>query len=230
MAIEVSGQVGPFLLADGVSSRLRLGRSGELVTQALHGQHYEQNLRGVVFSGGMALTSISNVTFTVGTLGATCTPIVGVWNPFSSLVNLVLIRATLGVTITALQAQGGGPYVWATSTANIAISTGNLPFNRKTMLQSGSFAKDMSGVALTGLTTNLVVRGASALSGGSAYNANLLATAVGMHPSQAAAEEVFDGQFIVPPGGVVALLATTTPIAHSATSALIWEEIPLQVP
>jgi len=227
MSIEVSGQVGPQLLSDGVISALRTGRNGELIAQLLHGLHYEQTYRGQVFSGGMALTSINNATFTSATLGATCTPIIGVWNPFSSLVNLVPLRAVLGVTITALQATGGGPYVWATSTANIAISTGNIPFNRKTLLQSGSAAKDMCGIALTGLTTNLVVRGASSLGGGSATNAAFLATAVGTHSQMIGSVEAFDGQIIIPPGGILALLATTTPVAHSAASCLIWEEVPV---
>ena len=227
MSIEVSGKVGPQFLSDGVLSALRTGRNGELIAQLLHGLHYEQNNRGAVFSGGMGLTAINNITFTTGTLGATCTPIIGVWNPFSSLVNLIPIRAILGLTTTALQSTGGGPFVWATSTANIAITTGNAPFNRKSMLQSGSCAKDMCGVALTGLTTNLVVRGAANLGGGSAYNAALLATAVGMHSQLAASTETFEGQFIVPPGGILALLATTTPVAQSAVATLIWEEIPL---
>ena len=34
-------------------------------------------------------------------------------------------------------------------------------------------------------------------------------------------------EFIAPPGGVLALLATTTPVAHSASSGLVWEEVPL---
>jgi hypothetical protein len=41
------------------------------------------------------------------------------------------------------------------------------------------------------------------------------------------AQELFDGSVIVPPGGVIALLATTTPAAHSAVSALVWEEVPV---
>ena len=226
MALEVGGKVGIQLLADGAGVQaLRLGRQADQIISELHGRFYEQNFRGSVFSGGMALTAINNATFTTGTLGATCTPIVGVWNPVGSPVNLVILQAILGITITALQATGGGPFVWATSVGNGVISTGNAPKNRRTLLASGSSAKDMCGVALTGLTTNLAVLGASALAGGSASNAAFLATAVGMHAPQQAWVEDVAGGLIVPPGGVLALLATTTPVAHSAASALIWEEV-----
>lgn len=221
------GKVGPQVLADGVAAALRQGKTGELIAQLLHGKFYEQNYRGAVYSGGMGLTDISNATFTTGTLGATCTPIIGVWNPASSPVNLVILQARLGVTMTAAQATGAGPFVWATSVGNAAISTGNAPLNRKTLVASGSVAKDLSGLALTGLSVNLVVRGGSSLGGGSGSNAAFLATAVAMQTPLVAAKEDIDGALIVPPGGVLALLATTTPVAHSAASGLIWEEVPV---
>jgi hypothetical protein len=84
----------------------------------------------------------------------------------------------------------------------------------------------MAGAALTGKTNAQVVMGGSALNGGSAYNASLLGTAVGFAttPSSGSVEN-FDGSLIVPPGGVLALQCITTPVAHSATSQLIWEEV-----
>lgn len=227
MSLEVAGKVGPQILGDGVAAVLRQGKMGELIAQLLHGRFYEQNYRGALFSGGMGLTDISNATFTTGTLGATCTPIIGVYNPASSPVNLVILEAYLGVTLTALQATGGGPYVWATSVGNAAITTGNAPLNRKTLVASGSPAKDMSGLALTGLSINLVVRGGSPLGGGSGSNAAFLATAVAMQTPLVGSVQHIDGSIIVPPGGVLALLATTTPVAHSAASGLIWEEVPV---
>src|SRR5678815_2401394 len=111
------GQVGPQLLTDGNNGAFRQGRSGELVSQDAHGKFYEACSRGAIFSGGMtALTSISNATFTIATLGATATPIIGLWNPATSLVNLVVIKAMLMVVQTALQNTGCGGFSWATST------------------------------------------------------------------------------------------------------------------
>jgi hypothetical protein len=179
-----------------------------------------------LYSGGMTLTSISNATFTTGTLGATCTPIIGLWNPANSNRYLVVLQAILGVTITALQATGGGPFVWASSIGNAAISTGIVPTNRRTLAAAGSVGKVYAGTALTGLTNNLAVIAGSALIGGSASNAAFLATAVAMQAAQGGVSvENFDGSIIVPPGGVLALLATTTPVAHSAASAILFEEV-----
>ena len=225
MPLQLTGQVGPGTSADGTSPALRQGRSNELILSELHGRLYETNYRNALFSDGMNLTSISAATFTTGTLGATCTPIAGIWNPSTSPVNCVVLQAILGVTITALQATGGGPYVWATSTAQTALTLGNTPLNRKTLAAAGSQAKGLAGVALTGLTGSLVVRGAAALGGGSALNTAYLQTAAGALPALIANLAVMDGAWIVPPGGILALLATTTPVAHSAVSTLDWEEV-----
>jgi hypothetical protein len=225
--VEIQGQVGPQVLADGVPATFRMEKSGGQVIQQAHGRLYEANYRGALYSGGMALTAINNVTFTSGTLGATCTPVLGVWNPANSPVNLVILQGVLGLTITALQATGAAPFVWATATGQAAISTGAQPLNRKTLTAQGAAGRDVTNVALTGLVGNLVVRGGSALGGGSGEGAAFLATAAGMQTPQYPTVEQLDGAIIVPPGGVLALLATTTPVAHSAASMLLWEEVPV---
>jgi len=227
MAIPVTGQAGPQAISDGVTTQpLRQGKTAELIVSELHGRFYEQAYRGNLFSGGLAaLTSISNVTFTTGTLGATCTPIAGVWNPLGSGKNLSILQATLAAIMTALQATGGGPYAWAAAVGQNAITTGAAPVNRATLQKAGSVAKDMSGLALTGLVGNLTVLHGSSLVGGSGYNIALLATAAGFQTHEESSVENLDGSFIVPPGGVLALLASTTPVAHSALSALLWDEV-----
>jgi hypothetical protein len=229
MGIEVYGQVGPSALSagDGANIEVRQGRSGEMVVQELHGRFYEQTYRGNVYSGGMTLTSISAATFTSATTGATATPIAGVWNPAGSQVNAVLLQAALGVTLTALQATGAGPYVWMVAPTTAAISTAKNPFNRKTLTAAGGSARDLSGVALTGMTGTLAVMGASALGGGSASNAAFLGTAASMQATFQGFVENLDGSIIVPPGYLAVLMATTTPVAHSAASTILWEEVPL---
>jgi hypothetical protein len=225
--VSVRGKVGPDVLADGAEAKVRLGRNAEQIMGHLHGRFYEANLRGDLFSGGLAFASISNATFTVATLGATATPICGVWNPAASDVNLVILQATLGVGVTALQATGAGPFAWCMSAGNGALTLGAQPLNRKTLQQAGSAARDMSGVALTGLTNNLVQRFASALGGGSNVEAAFLATQVGALPPFIPSIEQVDGAIIVPPGGVLALLSAATGVAHSAVSGLLWEEVPI---
>jgi hypothetical protein len=224
--VSVRGRVGPDVLADGADARARMDKSGAFVVQELHGRFAETNYRGAVYSGGMGLTSIANVTFTTGTLGPTVTPIAGVYNPIGSPVNLVILQAMLGVTVTAATATGGSPFVWATAITTVAVTTGNNPLNRKTLQPSGSAAKDLTNVAPTGLSPNLAVRFASGLTGGLIKNISSVETAVGQNIGSAGVTvENIDGAIIVPPGGVLALLATTTPVAHSAVSGLLWEEV-----
>lgn len=224
--MTVRGRVGPGFASDGVEDSVRLGKSLEQMVSDTHPRFYESNYRAALFSGGMGLTSISNATFTSATVGVTATPVAGVYNPSTSTVNLVILQAMLGVTVTAGTATGGGPFVWMTSVGNAGVSTGASPLNRKTLIAAGSFAKDVTGVALTGLTTNLAVRFASALNGGLVKNISSVETAVGQNIGTAGVTfENIDGAIIVPPGGVLALMATTTPVAHSAVSGLVWEEV-----
>jgi hypothetical protein len=221
------GTVGQQQFSDGTPQSVRLGRQADLDVSELHGRFYEQTFRGNIFSTGMSITSINNATFTTGTLGATCTPILGVWNPSSSGVNLSILQASLSCALTALTATGGAPFVWATSVGNTAVSSGNAPFSRKTLQGAGSQAKAFNcSPALTGLTNNLAVQFGSIIAVGQPYNISEVATAAGFMTSASSDIESFDGSFIVPPGGVAALLATTTPVAHSVAGYLLWEENP----
>lgn len=196
--------------------------------QQLHGRYYESNYRGNVFSDGIAtVAAMTAATYNISTVGATATPITGIWNPSTNTVNAVILSATLNTIKTALQNTGCGPFFWAASTGNTAISTGNTPLNRKTLVKSGSSCKGMSNVALTGLTNNLVVMGASALTGWSSSLAAFLETQAGMATYAIASREEFSGEWIVPPGGVLALLAGSAGVATSATSMLVWEEVPV---
>jgi hypothetical protein len=223
------GTVGPVVGADGslLPSGLRQGRLADLIVSELHGRFYEQAFRGNLFSGGMTLTSISNATFSTGTLGPTATPIVGVWNPLTSGKNLVILQVRVSPINTALQTTGAGSLMWASSVGNGALTLGSAPMNRLTGLAAGSVAKDMSGIALTGLTNNLVVRDATMLCSGAMSNLSTLQTAAGLMPAQNPTIDPVDGAWIVPPGGVLAVLCTTNPpVAISAASSILWEEVP----
>jgi hypothetical protein len=228
MGIEIEGQVGPQVLQDGVSQPFRQGKGAELVVQELHGRFYEQTYRGNVYRGGMtALTSIANATFTIATTGATATPIVGLWNPLTSPVNLVILQAQLATVLSALTATGGGPFVWMGAAGNSVISTGNVPINSKTLNAYGSYAKVFGGAALTGMTGTLAAVVGSGIASGPAYSISSIGTAAGFMTPYTATVENFDGSLIVPPGGVLALMAVTTPVAQSAVSGIVWEEVPL---
>lgn len=221
------GRVGPRVLNDGTEDKLRLDRVGGLVVTPAHATLQETALRGNLYSGGMTLTSISSALFTTATLDATAKPIVGLWNPLASGVNLVVLQVKLQITLTALQNTGPGAFMWATSTNNGALTLGSTPLNRKTLTASGSMAKELSGIVLTGLTNSLVVREAAGVAGGNINNIATLDTAAGFSTLITPSIEYVDGGLIVPPGGVLALLAVTTPVAHSAATGIVWEEVPV---
>lgn len=203
----------------------RAGQQGDLIVSELHGRFYEANYRGNVYFGGHgSLIALSANTIT---LTATTTPILGVWNPANNTNNLVMLQASLNVVANNLTSGAGpGVFVWAISNSNGAISTGSNPFNAKTLLASGSSARTFSGnVALTGLTNNLVVVAGSTLPSPSGLTYTTLASTA-LLPSYAGTEN-FDGALIVPPGGVLALLNTTSSTVFSAAGRLTWEEVPV---
>lgn len=221
---------GPLWGTTGSPSPLTSTLSGGQRTSDAHARFMDANLGGRVYATGpAAAVAINNATFTIATTGATATPIIGVWNPATSPVNLVVWQALLAVYMTSLTAMvGPGAFNWMVATGQSAnLSLAITPYNRKTLVASGSYAKGLTGVALTGLTATLAVMCASSLNGGSNMTTAFTETAVGARSSNASSVENIDGAIIVPPGGVLALMAAVTPVVHSAMSGLVWEEVPI---
>lgn len=212
---------------DGYEGPLRLGKAMDQIVSDLMPRFYEQNYRSNMFSGGMALTSISNVIWTTATTDATSKGIVGIYNPATSGYNAVLLQAHVNCVVTAATNTGCGGFNWMSATAQSGLTLGSAPLNRATLLASGSKMKDMSGIALTGLSGASVVRHGSSISTGSMANFSFVGTAAGQATPNVAGIENFDGSVIVPPGGVFFLAANTTPVAHSAVSSLLWIEVPV---
>lgn len=220
------GQVGIQANADGSSpvQGFRQGRQGEMSVSELHGRFYEQAYRSTIFSIGMGTSALSANTIT---LTATTTPILGVWNPSTSVVNLVILQAALQVFInTVTTPVGAGPLVWASSIGNTALTLGTAPFNRRTLASTGSLAKGFTpAVALTGLTNNLVVfEGADIVNNTSITHGTIGVTSP---LSSVGGVQNLDGSLIVPPGGVLALLNTTSTTTISVAGRLLWEEVPV---
>ena len=219
----LQGTVGPpsaQSLTPGTPVTQRIGQLGDGIVSELHGKWYETAYRGNLFSVGMNVTALSANTLT---LTATTTPIIGVWNPLTSNVNLVLAKAKLQLAVAGNSAVAPGGFVWATSINNGAITTGLTPLNRKTLAQAGSQAKGFNiSTALTGLTNALVVQHAA---GFGTLVAAQGATASPMISGDCVEE--FDGSLIVPPGGVLALLNTVSTTTISVASMLMWEEVPV---
>jgi hypothetical protein len=221
----LQGQVGPQVASDGTFPDLRLGRSAEGVVQELHGRFYEQVFRGNVFSIGCQLTALSSATIL---LTASAQPIVGVWNPTTSPVNLAILQAMLVDEINNVTSVALGAFVWTSSLGNTSLTAGLAPFNRKTLASTGSQAKAFAlstSSLLTGLTNNLVVFEPAEFNTASGL---LTTTVLAATPTPSASGvQNFDGGLIVPPGGVLALLNTVSTTTHSVAARLMWEEVPI---
>ena len=218
------GQPSNTSLAAGANPTIRQGQLADVIVSELHGRFYEQAYRGNLFSTGGTVQALTANTIT---LTPTTTPILGVWNPATSTVNLVIAQAALDVFANNLTSGAGpGGFVWAASTGNAALTLGAAPFNRKTLAAAGSQAKGFSNnVALTGLTNNLVIfEGADFSTPGPLTYTTLASTA--LIPCFGGVQN-FDGSLIVPPGGVLALLNVTSSTVFSVTTRLLWEEVPV---
>ena len=225
MVTEIQYQTGPQVLADGTTANARGGKSGEAIVQLLHGRYYEQTYRGTVFSIGCTLTPLSAATILLTSSGQ---PIVGVWNPTTSAVNLVLLQASLTAAINTVTSVAPGGYIWAASNNNTSLTAGLAPFNRKTFASVGSQARAFSlstASLLTGLTNNLAfVESADFATACSMLTTTV--TAATMTPGTVG-EHAFEGSLIVPPGGVVGLFNTVSSVTHSVAARLVWEEVPV---
>jgi hypothetical protein len=219
MEVKSTGQVGPSILTDGSSHPLRQGKTGELVVSGLGGSYAELASRGQVWRFGMAQTALSANTIS---LTNTTTPIIGLWNTSNANRYIVPICAVLQISVAGNSAVAPGAFVWATSTGNLVISTGSNPVNTKSWASpGGSFAKGFNiGVALTGLTNNLVIQRAMA-TGNLVAAQPATATACFSTPNI----EYFDGMEMIPPGGVLALLNTTSTTTVSVASAIYFTEV-----
>lgn len=216
-------RTGPVISADAGINPARADKQGALVIQNLHSRLHEANYRGSLFTFGVTNTALVNANAVATGVTATAQPVLGLWNPATSLVNLVVHKAHIITSTVANTAVSPGGFVWLVASGQSAISTGSNPFNCKTLLQAGSSAKVFScGTALTGLSGSLAtVRGATIAT----INAAGPATAI--HQSIPNMEELVDGAWIVPPGGVLAIMNQAATTTVSVNTGILWEEVPV---
>ena len=227
--MQIQTQVGQQNNAVGLTAQnLRSGRQGDAIVSELHGRFYEQVYNGNTYSADMSSSALSANTIT---LTNSTTPILGVWNPPASTVNLVILQAALRAYInTYTTPVCAGLFVWASSVGNAALTLGTAPLNRKTLASSGSQAKAFVGgaTALTGLTNNLVIfETADLQTPGILTYGTIVAPTAGTTVADFGGVENFDGNLIVPPGGVLALLNTISTTTMSVGGRLLWEEVAL---
>ena len=222
------GQPSTTSIPAGTTPTIRQGQLGDVIVSELHGRFYEQVYRANLFSVGT--TGVVALSANTVSLTSTTTPILGIYNPATSTNNCVVLQASLQAFINTFTTPvSAGAFVWASSVGNTAVSTGVTPFNRKTLASAGAQGRGFAGAtALTGLTNNLVIfEGSDFVSPTALTYGTIVAPTAGTSLTSFGGVQNFDGSIIVPPGGVLALLNTTSTTTMSYTGRLLWEEVPL---
>ena len=210
MAVGFQGKVGPQTVSDGSTADIRLGRSGEGISQLLHGQYYEQTKRGNVYIAANTVAGVAP-----GTALSPTPPFV-LYNQAESGVDLVVLLATLGYVSGTL---GAGSVLYAWSNHNVvAAPTSGTPLAVVNAKLGGLAGRGLAYNAPTLPAAPAIVRPFCGL------GASLATTAV--QPWQIA--DYPEGSIIVAPGTSLSLQA----IAAAGTSPLVvfgvvWEEVPV---
>lgn len=187
-----------------------------------HGRFLDAALDSRLYSWGKTVTALSANSIT---LTPTTTPIIGVWNPITSTKKISILQASMQIAVAGNSAVAPGGFVWAAAVGQVAVPAGNVPWNRTSLQQNGSAARAYDlATALTGLSPNLVIFDAADF--GSLVAAQGATATPLISP---AFVQNFDGGLIVPPGGVLALLNTTSTTTVSVAARLMWEELPVSV-
>ena len=214
-------RTGPTTSSDGSILTARSDKQGAGVVTDAHLRMHEANYRGTLFQFGISSTALVAANAVATGVTATAQPIIGVWNPATSGVNLVIMKAIVSTTVVANTAVAPGGFVWLSNINQASVTTGSVPFNCKTLAQTGSNAKAFAcSTALTGLSGSLSTMRACGLS-----SINAAGPATAIHQPCPSIEELVDGSLIVPPGGVLAIMNQVSTTTISVNSGIVWEEV-----
>lgn len=190
---------------------------------------YELNRLGLLYTIGAQDVALVSLNAIATGLTATAIPIICLFNPYGSGVDLVLLKTTLALTSaggTAVNPQG---FHYVTGSAAInPISTGvkGAAINCKSLLAAGSEATTMvnNNTALTGLVGSAVVVGPVGVP--PVINATGPATAVPL--PQIISQDMLEGQFIIKQGQFLGIMTKADVSAHASnvSSAFHWAELP----
>lgn len=186
-----------------------LGKHGEQLVSELWPMFsslaYRQKLFNAV-SGSVtvASTHVSPLT------AATGKPVLGVWNPPNSGVNLLLVKHC----VLTLSGTPGGPMLWNYALNSPITASANVtPVNG--LLGSGAAkAQWFSDTALTGSVVGIALR--------HAWNLSAVAAAF----ADSVSMENDNGDIVVPPGAFLGLAAFATGTSHVVQASMVVAEIP----
>jgi hypothetical protein len=210
--MQIASTPGQIKLADGAPSQLdRAGREGDKIVSELHGRYYEKCSRGGIFLSQIdALTLLA--THASPLTAGTGTPIIGIYNPPQSGVNIAILKAGHATT----SGTPGGPLKWNTVSNPQAITGTNAGSALSALVGSTIFssaARLWNNTAVTGSATGVMFR----MQGGPAA----IAAGAGIYSSF----EEHAGDLVIAPGGMLALCCTAVGTTHIISAFVSWEEV-----
>lgn len=190
-----------------------MGTFGELYESRLLPDYYSLLKAGRVFTSTVA--AANPTAFTGGAAG---TPLIGIYNPAGSGVDLVLLEAVIGVRTTGTAAAATDFSHFGANQGATAI-TGALTAPRQlySMTTTGSVAQALANVANTGALASALLRPSVSLGNVPATTAVL---------NYGLFRDEIKGEIVIAPGIYYAFGASATLTAASIDVAVMWAEVP----
>lgn len=224
MAQIVRTKPGVVTAQDGTYPELRGARKGGLTSQDVGARYEEATYRGGVYSvstGGAGITLAGVNLFS--TAVATFQPILALYNPLTSKVNLSILQSWLGVSGDPVSAGVSGAFFWVgNSGQSITNAQSATPFNCGTLKAAGGNAIGITNVVLAGAVGNpILIRPVSSTLDPTAEpsTANTILSSVVMEETA--------GTLMVPPGGYVGFANGISNTTVIVVAGICYEEIPL---
>jgi hypothetical protein len=188
------------------------GSFGELYVSELNPVYYSLLKAGRVYA--LAIAGANPAAFTGGAAG---TPLLSLYNPAASGVDLVLLQARLAIRTTGSAAVATDFNFWAANQGGVAVTgTQTAARNLYSQANTGSAAYGMANTANTGaLASSLIAPSVSI-----GLTAATAVTNVGLFTDEV------KGLIVVSPGAYLAWGASVAPTGAAMDGALIWAEIP----
>ena len=205
-------QVGPIARQVAGQPPMYGGALGETMISHLAPDNYMLVKQGKMFVS--SLLAANPAAFSGGAAG---TPLIGLYNPFGSGVDLVLIEVLLGIRTTGTAAAAVAFAHWLVNQGPTGPTAATVaPRQLYSLSATGSAAAVFQNTVNTAAITSFLARPSISLG-----NVGITAGVnVGMFRDEV------KGEIIVPPGGYYAFGSTTALTAASLDVSVMWAELP----
>lgn len=198
-----------------------LGPERQQLADLVHGTHYQDCLRGRVFSQASTPLGLAIPIYTATALAGG----MPIWNPVGSGVNVELISVDIAYASGTADYAALGLMAVNVGTSAIGTGTPITAFAETTPKNGLLYGGVASRIKSSNAGTVTVTAQTAAEWARTLMGINLEAQTGTAHATQVSRVE-FDGTVIVPPGVLVFLAATKATTALYA-SAVVWKEIPI---